>query len=93
MQGTTPVVEVLGVDVRVAGGVRIVVETLPFFEGSGDPYSWLSNHFVHAVPWEFRVPAAIVDLVASERYAESTGQLRHALRASLKITISNMGIK
>ena len=83
VQGTTPVVEVLGVDVRVAGGVRIVVETLPFFEGSGDPYSWLSNHFVHAVPWEFRVPAAIVDLVASERYAESTGQLRHALRASV----------
>jgi hypothetical protein len=44
----------------------------------------LSNHFVHSVPWEFWVPAAIVDLVTSERYAKATGHQRHLLRTSVE---------
>ena len=73
-------IEVVGVDVRLPGGVRRVVDVLPFFEGSGDDYSWLSNHFVHAEPWEFRVPTTIVDLVVAEREAESKGWQRRSLR-------------
>ena len=73
-------VEVVGVDVRLPGGVRRVIDVLPFFEGSGDDYAWLSNHFVHDEPWAFRVPTSIVALVAAEREAESRGRQRRSLR-------------
>jgi hypothetical protein len=75
--GPTAVTEVLGVDVRLAGGVRIVVETLPFFEGSGDLYSWLSNHYCRV---ERNRTGDVATPIARRDHRKSKFGLRHGIK-------------